>query len=211
MHFNFVKACVLLVSTVSLASAASFSFSGAFGADNSVQLFGVTLQTDSTVVFRTYSYAGGITQSGTVVPRGGFDPFLSVFDSAGHLIYQNDDGLLNVSPDPVTGQYWDSYIRATLPAGNYTVALTQYDNYAPGPNLSDGFIEGPKTNFTAAYGCSNQSFCDKSGANRNALWYADVTGVTSAAEVSNVPEPSVPALLAAGLTCLGVLRRRRYL
>jgi len=78
--------------------------------------------------------------SGTTIPRGGFDPTLSVFDSTGRLVGSNQDGGCGVvAADAVTGMCWDFYLIAALPAGTYRVVLTQSTNTANGPPLQDGF------------------------------------------------------------------------
>ncbi len=209
MHFNLIKAFVLIAAAGAVASAASFSFTGSFVTDDESRFFSFTLPSPETVTLRTYSYAGGMNGMGTVSIRGGFDPILSLFTGTGTLINQNDDGDLNVSPDPVTGQYFDSYIHTTLAAGTYTVALTQYENFAIGPNLSYGFSRTGQASFTAAFGCSAGKFCDLTGDNRTANWEFDVSGASSAVDLTAVPEPVTPMLLALGLTGLGLLRRRK--
>jgi hypothetical protein len=196
------------------ASALDFSFTGAFGLDEDVQLFTFTADGVSAVTLRSYSYAGGTQADGNIVPTGGFDPILNLFDSTGALILQQDDDLqdnaiCDGSSDPNTGECWDVFSVQVLPAGNYTVALTQYDNYANGPNLSDGFLEAGQGNFTGALaGCSNGSFCDVSGDapfdNRTNEWAFDILGVQTA-----VPEPTTATLVALGLGALGMIRRRR--
>jgi hypothetical protein len=211
VHLGLIRAFVLTVIAGSFATAADFSFAGSLATDSASQLFNFSLASTSTVTLQTYSYAGGVNQGGTVVPRGGFDPVLDLFDSAGVLINQDDDGYANVPADPVTGQHWDSYLRTTLAAGTYTVSLTQYDNFPNGPNLSNGFSRLGQANFTNMFGCSNGGFCDRTANNRTANWEFDVLGAASAATVAaTVPEPAVPALLAVGIAFIGALRSRKF-
>jgi hypothetical protein len=207
VHLGLIKAFVLIVTAGSFATAADFSFAGSLATDNSSRLFTFSLVSTSTITLQTYSYAGGVNQAGTVVPRGGFDPILDLFDSAGVLINRNDDGYANVPADSVTGQHWDSYLRTTLATGTYTICLTQYDNFPNGPNLSDGFSRLGQSNFTNTFGCSNGGFCDRTASNRTANWEFDVLGATSAA---TVPEPALPALLALGMAFIGALHSRKF-
>jgi hypothetical protein len=179
-----------------LATASNFSFAGSLTADNSVQLFSFTVAATATVTLQTYSYAGGTNQFGTTVPSGGFDPILSLFDSSGLLINENDDGYANVPADARTGQHWDSYIHTTLAAGTYTVSLTQYDNFPQGSHLSDEFSRAGQPQFTGAFGCSNGEFCDRTGNNRTAGWEFDVQDTASAAAV---PESNMSALIFIGI------------
>ncbi len=215
---------------LSLASAAhavpmNFSFQGTFTQDDEVQLFNFTADGSSTVYVVSYAYGGGTQANGTVHARGGFDTILTLFDSTGAFVTDNDDGASacfsaaagiagsggNLDPD--TGVMYDTCFSAVLSAGMYTVAVTQYDSFANGPTLADGFSEQGNGNFTATLGnCTNGQFCDVSGVdpfnNRTNVWAYDILNVASADQVGRVPEPGTLALLALGLL-LPVAARRR--
>ncbi len=79
---------------------------------------------------------------------GGFDSILTLFDASGDFLTENDEGA-GVAIDPSTGEAFDARITTNLAAGNYIVALTQYDSFANGNNLSEGFAEDGHPNFTA--------------------------------------------------------------
>lgn len=202
-----LSACA--VSFCGIASAADFSFTGTFTQDDDVQLFNFVVGAPSSVTLRTWSYAGGTNAEGDTIARGGFDPILALFDSSGALVDQNDDGGFPlVAPDSATGQRWDTYLTAALTAGTYTVSVMQYNNFAAGPNLSDGFVRSGEGNFTDP-SCAGTMFCDVSGSQRDGHWAFDVLNVNSAVVVL-IPEPETYALLLAGLGLLGfVVRRRR--
>jgi hypothetical protein len=202
----------LLAASAALAD--NFSFQGAFTADDNVQLFNFTVGSTSTVTLRTWSYAGGVDAAGVTIPRGGFDPILALFDSTGMEINQNDDGGSNVPADSVTGEHYDTYLQSTLAAGTYTVSVMEYDNFANGPNLSNGFARAGQGDFTAAFGCSEGKFCDVSGDpagnSRNGNWEFDILGVNSAGTTGGgtVPEPASVGLLLLGIGGFAVARKK---
>src|SRR3954464_13851032 len=81
----------------SIAAAANFSFTGTFAKDDDLQIFLFTAPSTD-VLLRTWGYAGGTNINGQVIPPGGFDPILSLYDATGGLgalsplIDTNDDG-----------------------------------------------------------------------------------------------------------------------
>jgi hypothetical protein len=174
------------------AAADNFSYSGTLNDPNQVLLFNFSVGSESDVVLRTYSYAGGTMANGTVVASGGFDPILALFDSTGTLIGYNDDGHGYVPDDPNTGNDWDTYLAALLQPGDYTVAVMAYSNFAFGPNLSDGFWGSGSFN------------------GRNNNWAFDVLNVAQATQVGGaVPEPSTWAMMLFGFGAAGFAFRRQ--
>ena len=201
--------CVLGLSAAS-AQAASFSFSGIFEGDDDVQLFDFSVGAASTVTLVSYSYAGGVQADGTIVAAGGFDPILALFDAAGNLIDQFDDGPNPVPADPVTGLEYDTFLDIAVDAGEYTAAIMQYDNFAPA-NLGQAFARQGDPFFTAGFGCSAGQFCDAEGNNRTAAWAFDILGVDDAVipNPAPVPLPASAPLLLAGLAAINIVRRRK--
>lgn len=192
-----VLAFLALFSVAVNASTMNYSFTGNFQSDNDVQLFHFSVDDTSDVVLRTWSYAGGVNAAGQAIVRGGFDPILALFNASGSLINQNDDGGYGVvAADAVTNMPWDTYLTAHLDAGNYTVAVMQYANFAPS-NLNDAFPGAGVTNFR-----------DVSGDLRSNFWAFDILNVARA-DVVGVPESSGLAMLGFGLICLGFLRRKK--
>jgi PEP-CTERM motif-containing protein len=205
--------CVMFLSAVSFCGAAGavdFSFTGSFVQDDNVQLFNFAVASSSTVTLRTWSYAGGTNAAGADIARGGFDPILALFDGAGVFIDENDDGPSGTVATDLSGAAFDTYLSVVLDAGAYTVSVTQYDNFATGPNLANGFDRAGDGNFTAAFGCGAPQFCDLSGSSaysqRDGHWAFDILNVNTALVV---PEPETYALLLAGLGLLGFAARRR--
>jgi hypothetical protein len=175
------------------AMAADFSFTGSLDNDDQVQLFDFTVGSISTVTMRTYSYAGGVNADGATIPAGGFDPILALFDAGENLIDQNDDGV-GVPADPVTGSSYDTLLEVELTPGNYTVAVSQYANFANGPTLSDGFA-----------GSGTLGFVDSNGATRTSAWAFDLLNVADAEVIEPEPAVPVPTLRSTALVILVLL------
>lgn len=192
------------------AQAADLSFTGSLANDADTQSFFFTTDGTSNVMLRSYSYAGGINAAGTVIPDGGFDPILSLFDSADNLINTVDDGPDPVPSDPTTGSLYDTNFSEVLSAGTYRVVVSQFDNFAIGPTFADGFVQSSPT-FTSTYGCSNGQFCDVNRDNRTSNWAFDINNVVTASQVTSSPEPgTILGLLAIGSLGLG-LRGNKHL
>ncbi|NRF70314.1 PEP-CTERM sorting domain-containing protein [Aquincola sp. S2] len=158
--------------------AANVSFTGNLAGDNDVQTFSFTLATTADVTLRTWSYAGGINAAGDTIAAGGFDPIVSLFlgNGIGAILLTSNDDDPSVATDPATGSALDALLAVTgLPSGTYTVALSQFANFAIGPTLGDGFLGAGNTGFDG----------------RSAAWALDILGVDAAV---SVPEPSSLAL-----------------
>ena len=196
------------------AAANNFSYTGTFSDYNNVQLFVFNVGASSLVTLDTLSYAGGVNAAGTTIARGGFDPTLALFNSAGVMVKQNDDGGANVAADAVTGRQYDSFMQVLLAPGSYTVSILGYGNLVIGPNLSNGFTGGAAV----------PAFVDITGSQRDSHWAFDVLNVNSAgtgdqlprgpaidelAVITAVPEPDSYAMLLGGFGLLGFAARRK--
>lgn len=192
-----------LCASLSSASAANISYTGEFAYDNEVKLFQFTVDTLSTVGLRTWSYAGGINAAGETIARGGFDPIIALFNSAGQLIGEQDDGgCRKVAADAVTRQCWDIDFSIELAPGTYTASLQQYNNYHVSNNLADGFYYQD-----VQYRNFRNGFVDEMDIRRNGSWAFDLLNVSLPAP-AQVPEPGSIWLVGAALACLTALRRR---
>jgi hypothetical protein len=116
-----------------------------------------------------------------------------------------------VPADSVTGEHFDTFLQSSLSAGTYTVSVMEFDNFANGPNLSNGFSNTGNATFTSVFGCSNGRFCDVDGSNRTGAWAFDILGVdTATVPPSGVPEPTTVTMMIAGLGTVLFFGKRRY-
>lgn len=178
--------------------ATSFSFTGNFTNDADVQFFNFAIAADSTTVsINTLSRNGGTNGAGNVIADGGFNPYFALFTQAdGAWVFDTNSKLL--------GDEADIFSYGTLLAGNYLLALTQFDNVAAGLNLSDGFAADlglatfGLTPFTA------------NGGGGSGHWAVDIRDVDTAGLATvSVPEPLTLNLLLIGMIGLAAITRRK--
>jgi len=189
----------LLLLTCAFGSAAPLIFSGNFNFDDDVVLIPFLVPSTNTVTISTSSFGDG---------SGGFEPILTLFDGAGNLIAQDTTGGTlpfgcgSRAIDPISGFCLDGFIQGLLNAGNYTLALTEWDNIANGPTLADGFPQTGNGNFTGPEFLGGLgSFILFDGSQRNSNWALQITG-------ADVPEPGTAGLMLCAGLAMALLRRR---
>jgi hypothetical protein len=104
-----------------------------------------------------------------------------------NLLVGRDSGL-----DHANG---DASLSLALTTGSYILALTQYDNLATGPRLSDGFLRTGDPTFTGEFGTGAGPFLDIDGAQRTGNFALEISNVASA---TAAPEPANMALAMLG-------------
>ena len=199
--------CLCFALSAGALQASSLSFLGTFTQDDQ-QLLITLIAPSNSVVIRTFGYAGGTNGAGALIPAGGFDPVLSLFDSTGGLTalsplvaFTDSTGCGPVPADPATGACFDEELTLTtlLPGNTYTLVLTQSNNYPNGGFFGDGFTQDGAGNFTPGeFGCSASAFCDSNlpSSGRTGNWAVDISGVRDAVgPAAGTPEPSTLSLM----------------
>ena len=126
------------------------------------------------------------------------------------MIDENDDGTFpDVNIDPVTGAEFDTFLVIEgLTPGEYTVAVSQFDNFPVGFTLAEGFFRSGEPSFTGDdFGLPGEMFIDVTGDARTNQWAFDILNVNTASEV---PEPASAAwLLGIAIAQMLPVRRAR--
>ncbi len=148
--------------------------------------------TTSLTVFTT-SYGGGTNLDGTMTAAGGFQPMLTLYDSAGNYVMGEEVTSPVANTDAKTGLALDAYLKdSNLMPGGYIITLTDIFNQqsATATNLSDGFT-----------GAGGPNFADVQGNARNGNYAVNLAITPSG---TTAPEPAtfwliLPALAGAAV------------
>lgn len=160
------------------------------------------------VDFYSFSTLGGGALFDIDAPTG-FDSILSLFDSTGTLIADNDDA----GSEPGTGSGFDSYIGTiALAPGVYYIAVSQFANFATAHSLGGFFsLTRPDSGFGGSLTPGRPvglSTFGASGADGSATYTLHISLESPGVAV---PEPTSLALLSIGGIgmLIGAVRRRR--
>ena len=208
--------CFTAAISVSTAQAVSLSFDGLFSSDDQIQFFNFTLASPGAATFQTFGYGGGENALGDSISSGGFESLLSWFDPSDGYFLGSASDQCGAGNNSYADACLDVYATTnSLPAGTYTLALTQVGNYANSESsiiddLSQGFVEQGQGSYTALNGevpnCT--AFCGTLGTQENGDWAVDILNVSSASEANTTPEPITMVLGGCGLALIGLARRR---
>lgn len=189
----------LLVAGTSALSA-PVSYTGTLVDPNGIAAIEFTQATTSAFTAQSWGYGGtasapgGTNAAGAVILPGGFDAYFSLFNgwgSSATFLASNDDG--TCPPAAPSPDCRDPQLSvASLLAGQYTLVVTQWNNFSFAENygigtLGDGFI-----GLAADFG------------GRTGNWAADLN-----ATAAPIPEPMSASLTAAGLGVIWLLSARR--
>jgi hypothetical protein len=92
----------------------------------------------------TFSYGGGVNGAGTTIPQGGFEPYLSLFDSGGTFLASTFFGTTcpaGANTNTISGQCFDVLLSGgNLAPGTYQIAVSAFDNLSFAENLGTGTL-----------------------------------------------------------------------
>lgn len=219
-RWNAILTGFVLASFACCLSGSSFSFTGSLATPEDFFTQTISLASTQNVGIQTWGFGGGTNSASAVIPAGGFDPFVGLFQGTGSTALFLDgtaDNLSNYTSEPsacppaglvtigsVAGQCGDVNLQFTgLAAGTYTILLSDANNvpnavYEVTGFLGDGFSDLTAGVYQTCYDVNN---CNTDTAN----WTVDIT--TSGA--SSVPEPASFVLAGLGLAVVSRLSSRR--
>ncbi|MGM9483419.1 DVUA0089 family protein [Roseateles sp. NT4] len=180
------------------APAATLSAQGLLAADNPNDVALIEFETSAAAALdaQTWSFGGGVNAAGQAVAAGGFDPYVSLFagwGGAATFLVSNDDGLC--PPGTAAPSCADSTLHVgSLPAGRYTIAISQPANFSFAENLGSGTLGDGFIGLAASW---SGGAC---AASCSSAYAVDITSTAL------VPEPGAALLLALGLLTLALRR-----
>ena len=103
-----------------------------------------TVGASSMVQAVTFSYGGGTNGHGMAIGPGGFEPYLSLFDSSGNFLASTFFGITcppGANTNAGSGQCFDVLLDAgVLAPGNYAITISAFENMSFAENLGVGSL-----------------------------------------------------------------------
>jgi hypothetical protein len=217
--------CLLVTTSFGVSAGSILSFTGTLSSSQGVFETTFNLTAADTVTIQTWGFGGGTNAAAQVIPAGGFDPLITLFngpvatativtDGSGNPL-ADADNLLNapwsyVGNCPPAGTVaigtghdcGDDFMQVALGAGAYTLVLTDA-NYIPfavfdNGSLAEGFEDLTSGVFQTCDPVSNA--CITPDGN----YAVDILSTQS--DLIATPEPSALSLLGIGLAALATLK-----
>jgi hypothetical protein len=169
-----------------------FSFTGALQSSSDTVSFEFMVNVvPSYITLRTFQFGGGVQGDNNTVAAGGFDPYLTLFDSVGNIIAANDD------IDFDNGLF-DSLIQYTITTvGKYRLEMKVSDK-----------VQSAGSYFAGIAVCDSGQQCSGFASQFQSNWALDITGNVVKPTVIPTPIPAGLPLLLGGLAAFGLMRRR---
>lgn len=109
------------------------------------------VQTTTAMQAITFSYGGGINANGDTIADSGFEPYLSLFDSAGNFLASTFFGTTcpaGANANPITSNCFDVLLDGgVLTPGDYSIAISAFENLSFAENLGAGTLADGFTGF----------------------------------------------------------------
>jgi hypothetical protein len=154
---------------------------------NDVFQYSFTLLGPADLDVQSWGYGGGTNAAGVLIPPGGFDAYLSLFQGSGPdavFWLSDDDG--GCPPGAPDFNCRDPRLHVSgAPAGDYVLTITTFGNFSVAENYGGGILGEGFIGLGSYYDQDNQ-------ADRSPAFAVDVS-VTDAGPA--VPEPSTRVLV----------------
>jgi hypothetical protein len=236
-RFSQLALCLLALLVVAVHPATAdtaTSYTGNLASSSDVYslVFNVTGATSETVVVQTWSFGGGVNAAGNTIAAGGFDPFVAIFDGTGPTASIATDAVGNpfAASDALSdyGSFMgcppaqmaniggplcgDVTMSLLLGPGAYTLVLSDalndanavFDNGTLGEGFTDftgGVFQTCNTDDTGTTTCAADA--------SNFAFDLTTSSGTGGGGTTPTPEPSLLALLAAGILSVAALARTK--
>jgi hypothetical protein len=223
----FLSAVFLLSAPASAGPVGFLTYTGALSTPQSVLEATFALTTTDTVTVQTWGFGGGTNAAGAVIPAGGFDPLIALFNGFGPTATIATDGSGNplADADNLFNPPWsfmgncppagtaaigtdnncgDDFMQVGLSAGTYTLLLSDA-NYIPNAVYDNGTLSEGFTDLTGGVFQTCDPVSDAC-ITPNANYAVDIVSTQADLTTTTAPEPGALSLLGVGLAGLAALK-----